>query len=411
MGSLSVEQIEFYVSAFVTLPLALLGLGANVINAIIFLKQGAQDCVSVCLLALSLSDFASVLNGGVAYLYNVLVHLDVVSIIDPVAFNFVMSYGCAMFYDLSQGIVAFVTVERCLCVAMPLKFRDIFTFRRSVLAMTVMYAFTIAAYVPHLVTSGLSWRRDPSTNTSRVTLWLSENRAATELYLKVFIYVTMPTVYQVVVLLCTYVMINGLQRSSKFREGEKTRKKAAGPDGSAQTSHSHMVLQSPSEAKTGTARTQGSQTNSRDTRHQEKESHPTNEKSPAKCSKKKDHERKGNPRNVRETIHHETTPEQTTNSRTTDTSFSHKNRRVIKTVSVLAVIFLVANTVRLVIVYAYIAEPGLGYGYSYHDVVVFLNVAVFLFQTMNSSANILVYYHFNASFRNMLRSTFCTGEK
>ncbi|XP_005107911.1 uncharacterized protein LOC101859267 [Aplysia californica] len=352
------EQIELYMSVLITGPLALLGIAANLINFVTFLKQGVKDCVSVCLLALTISDFGSVLNGGSMQIFNIIKHLDIDSIIDPFAFMFIMAYGCILCYDISQGIIAFVTLERCLCVAMPLKFKDLFTFRRSLFVVIFLYAFTIAAYVPHFVTSGLHWRHDPVTNSSRIFVWLSDNRFEIDHYLNTFIHVVMTASYQFVVLISTQVMVIGLKRSSKFRKRKETADKATGNCNTAQVTY-----------KRGDHSMKDHQANSQDIKQIE--------------------------------------AHQMTDTQTKDSSLTLQNRRVIKTVSALAVIFLVCNAIRMVVIYTYMSNPELGFFKRYHNEVVVVNLFLFLSQAINSSANTLVYYHFNPSFRNIFRSVFC----
>ncbi|XP_005089002.1 uncharacterized protein LOC101845281 [Aplysia californica] len=344
----SVEDlVGLYMGFLVALPVALLGVAANLINAAVFLHQGVKDCVSVCLLALTISDLCSVLSGGIIYTYNLLIHFNVYSVIHSYSFAYVVSYICSMFYDISQAVMAFVTLERCLCVAMPLKFKEIFTLRRAVVIVSALYIFTVAAYVPHYVSTGLISRWDPTTNTTRLFLWVADYRPDVQLYLRFFLQTVMAALCQAVVLVSTYVMVRGLKESTKFRQ---RREVATPPNVNGETK------EDPSRTK--------------------------KEVQAAKSDSGKEAIGKQGQGQL----------------------LSEKNLRVVKTVTALAILSLVCNSVRLVVVLINRVVSGLALGGRFHNVIILMSVGTFVFQTINASANILVYYNMNASFRNTLKT-------
>ncbi|XP_012941957.1 uncharacterized protein LOC101845049 [Aplysia californica] len=344
----SVEDlVGLYMGFLVALPVALLGVAANLINAAVFLHQGVKDCVSVCLLALTISDLCSVLSGGIIYTYNLLIHFNVYSVIHPYSFAYVVSYICTMFYDISQAVMAFVALERCLCVAMPLKFKELFTFRRAVVIVSALYIFTVAAYVPHYISSGLVGRWDPTTNTTRLFLWVADYRPSVELYIRFFLQTSMASLYQVIVLVSTYVMVWSLERSARFRG-----RMDVIPPGTVTKG-----AQEGSTHSTGTVEGEKSEPNQGVGGKQGHSQH-----------------------------------------------MSDKNMRVVKTVTALAVMSLLCNSVRLVVVFLTKIVSGMTFAGSYRNVVVLLTVGTFVCQTINSSANILVYYNMNTSFRNTLKT-------
>lgn len=172
--------------------------------------------------ALGFSDFLccfTVLAFSSLYISNVLNNF---SIIEPLALNVVMGYAAALFYDISQDVTAFISLQRCLCVALPIRFKDLFTLRRSMGIMLWFYVLTTVAYTPHFRTCGLYLRLDASRNLSIPALWQTDDRGESIFWLNYILHIGVDTFYQLVVVVSAAVMITGLEKSSKFHN--KTRR-------------------------------------------------------------------------------------------------------------------------------------------------------------------------------------------
>ncbi|CAG5118175.1 unnamed protein product [Candidula unifasciata] len=217
-----VQTTGDYLIFVVSTPLSMFGCFANVVNLTVFLKQGRNDCVTICLFALGFSDFLccfTVFLFSSLYISNVMNYF---SIIEPVALDVVLSYIAAMFYDISQGVTAFISLQRCLCVAMPLRFKDMFTVRRSVVIMLWFYVATTLAYTPHFRTCGISVRLEATRNNTIPALWETSDRAESILWLNYLLHIGVDTIYQLVVVVSAIVMIRGLQKSAKFQSTKST---------------------------------------------------------------------------------------------------------------------------------------------------------------------------------------------
>lgn len=136
---------------------------------------------------------------------------------EPLALDVVLSYISALFYDISQGITAFIALQRCLCVAMPLKFKNMFTINRSVAIMLAFFMLTTVAYTPHFRTCGLYLKFDAVTNVTVMSLWQSSDRGESIFWLNYLLHIGVDTFYLLVVVVSAFVMISGLKKSSKFR--------------------------------------------------------------------------------------------------------------------------------------------------------------------------------------------------
>ncbi|GFS02335.1 chemosensory receptor B [Elysia marginata] len=73
-------------------------------------------------------------------------------------------------YDLSNYIAVTLGVMRCACVAMPLKFKLVFTKARTYWWLFFLVAVAIALRIPVLTVHRISYRTDPETNISSAYL-------------------------------------------------------------------------------------------------------------------------------------------------------------------------------------------------------------------------------------------------
>ncbi|XP_012944755.1 uncharacterized protein LOC101857522 [Aplysia californica] len=79
-------------------------------------------------------------------------------------------YGLAL---NSCCIAVFICAERCLCIALPFKVRDILTPGRSAAILALICTFSLASVSPILSTVELIRTRDPETNTTVVNMFLT----------------------------------------------------------------------------------------------------------------------------------------------------------------------------------------------------------------------------------------------
>ncbi|KAL8583377.1 hypothetical protein ACOMHN_035359 [Nucella lapillus] len=109
--------------------LGLLGLPANILNMVIFFRQGLRDKMNLCLFTLAFVDFMYLLCMFISTLYC------------PAAFladsfweqilkwyprTYIINFMYAFWYS-SGMLTAIIATERCICVAMPMKSATIFS--------------------------------------------------------------------------------------------------------------------------------------------------------------------------------------------------------------------------------------------------------------------------------------------
>ncbi|GFN86114.1 chemosensory receptor a [Plakobranchus ocellatus] len=87
------------------------------------------------------------------------------------------------------------------------------------------------------------------------------------------------------------------------------------------------------------------------------------------------------------------------------TKLSPKDARIVKQLVLISSIFIICNTPKLITFLATTVELNFDFGRRYQNVYQISMAVVVAFDTINSSANILVYYFFNAKFRSILTNT------
>ncbi|GFS02248.1 peptide receptor GPCR [Elysia marginata] len=157
----------------VGLAILLFGLTTNITNIVVFLKVGVKDNVSTLLLSLSISDLTFIILTlpsafGIAYSY-----FFVSTRHWPFDYRFVhflFYWPAYTVYDISAFISVSLGVMRCACVAMPLKFKLVFTKRRTVITVFALFVLAVSLRVPVLTIFRVAWRTDPATNASSAYL-------------------------------------------------------------------------------------------------------------------------------------------------------------------------------------------------------------------------------------------------
>ncbi|XP_025099156.1 uncharacterized protein LOC112566942 [Pomacea canaliculata] len=143
-----------------------IGLSTNVVNIVVFCRQGLRDRMNLCLFCLSLADLC--------YLVTILFVLTVSSIITQVDQNVgavysvkSMTYGLGFIFGtaaLSRLISMVIAVERCLCVVFPLQATSLVktrTMARIFLTIVIATSITVVR-----LRAAMSWRKMTSSSSS-----------------------------------------------------------------------------------------------------------------------------------------------------------------------------------------------------------------------------------------------------
>ncbi|XP_059153487.1 uncharacterized protein LOC131939290 [Physella acuta] len=111
----------------------------------------------------------------------------------------------------------FLAVARCICVALPYSFKDLFSRRRSIWVHVTFCLLTVGSYVPVLAFMDMTPEVDARVNATRVVLWVSSKRDVIKenVWIVRDVFVTFMT--QLVVTVCVFVMVRCLRAASDLR--------------------------------------------------------------------------------------------------------------------------------------------------------------------------------------------------
>jgi hypothetical protein len=143
--------------------IAWFGICTNIINMIVFYRQGFNTATHISFFALAISDLLCLVSGQLtAHLCNPYI----------VNVNFVpldIGYLSGGWIHLCCGritgwITVFITAERCMGITLPLKVKQIITLRRTTIAMCFIFVLHLCMLLPDYVTLYWDWKFVPAKN-------------------------------------------------------------------------------------------------------------------------------------------------------------------------------------------------------------------------------------------------------
>lgn len=217
---LSDWQLEmFHVINFVTLcgMISLFGIAANIINIIIFYKQGFKNSVNISFIGMAISDLLCLLALlWVGVCLNPLVAKTDVPWI-PLEFQYLTgSWPHITCGRITSYITVYITAERCLCIIFPLKVKQIITPRRTTISICVIYFVNIVPLIPEYSTLFLEWKIFPFWNRTLLSISYTSSRHHVE-GLVFFLHSIMGLTSFLAVVLFTTLLIIKLKRTSEWR--------------------------------------------------------------------------------------------------------------------------------------------------------------------------------------------------
>ncbi|GFS08402.1 chemosensory receptor C [Elysia marginata] len=373
-----IQYLDLYINIVFVFVASVFALGTNIANMLVLIKQGVRGCVSLCLFSISATDFLSTLTGFISVMFKILMHLYKQPGFNPAAVFFLLVYASAVLYDVSNTLTAFLSLERCLCVTLPFKFKDIFTTKLTAVVIVCVYMLCFGLMMPHFLSSGL--RMKTFENSTYLTLWLSSDRIAVDTYIDVKNFCQISVILGIV-LVCTSLMIISLNISSKFHNKD--------------TTTTAKPLKSSKTRPEVNFKVSSSMPTPEITNHEGKGKIETKRKNKKNPTKNKD--------TIKDPQSNGPLTKENTARKQEKNTQSSRNLNVIKTVVMLCVICFVCNLSRIIASTAIVLEPRLKIGREYYDWYQLMIAVCYVFQLFNCSLNIFVYYNYNQSFRETLR--------
>ncbi|XP_059168552.1 uncharacterized protein LOC131950427 [Physella acuta] len=155
--------------ALVNEGFGILGIVANIVNILVFYRQGYDDSVNITLTALAVSDIGALVTLQIT---NVMVNPWFLTL--DLSFNQVDFVSLVSFYPhnyfirVCGFITAFASFERCLCVVVPLKVKQIITKRVSIATNIFIFLFLCLDLVPVYYLTYFAWTFIPELNITKL---------------------------------------------------------------------------------------------------------------------------------------------------------------------------------------------------------------------------------------------------
>ncbi|RUS71570.1 hypothetical protein EGW08_020663 [Elysia chlorotica] len=160
------EIILYFTLLGVCPVVGLFGIIANIINIIIFIRNGFTESINVSLLGLAISDLLALLFVVLfaAFINPHSLHSEDLRW-NAMDFAYVIvAVPNSMFTRITCLITVFITVERCLCFVLPLRVKSLITPGRSALVVAAIFVAMSFALGLAYVAIELDWRWDAGRN-------------------------------------------------------------------------------------------------------------------------------------------------------------------------------------------------------------------------------------------------------
>ncbi|XP_012945853.1 uncharacterized protein LOC106013775 [Aplysia californica] len=195
------------------------GIGANIVNMVIFKKHGFDDTVNISLFSLAISDFGALITQQWFIIcLNPWFENSDIPFSSMEIQSLTAGYPHRYFVKTAAWITAFVTFERSLCVALPLKVKSLIT-RKVAFAFNVgIYLFMTLTMYPLYSTTYFGWKFYPKRNRTLLGMKYTPDRKEIFerwLFLSDF---CVPLIAFIVVILCTFIIAVKLKSKAKWRK-------------------------------------------------------------------------------------------------------------------------------------------------------------------------------------------------
>lgn len=197
---------------------SLLGSVANVINLVIFRKNGLNTTINISFFALAISDLCGLMmqqwysicatpaldNSGIPMLFSDILY-------------FTAGVPRAAFSRITCLITVYVTAERCLCIAFPLKVKQMITPKTAASTLVSIYLITWISAAPLYCTSAIGWKYIPERNRTLLGIIIANDTDAAESAIYI-IHALFGALAFFAVILFTSVLIRKLGQKSAWRK-------------------------------------------------------------------------------------------------------------------------------------------------------------------------------------------------
>ncbi|XP_005098166.2 tachykinin-like peptides receptor 86C [Aplysia californica] len=220
-GLVDVHLLNIFIIIFYVVVLGIVssfGMIFNTINVIVFFKQGFKDTVNITLFGLAVSDILASLTLLWMSICFSPWFMNADLSINQQGFTYITAGWLHLcFARISSWITAWVTFERCLCIALPLKVKTIITPTTTNVVLVGIYLTMIVSVAPVYYSISLGPKFFPERNATKIGLIYTENGLYTEnICLSVNAFSQIAAF--LAVLVCTLILVQNLLVKSKWRQ-------------------------------------------------------------------------------------------------------------------------------------------------------------------------------------------------
>lgn len=120
--------------------ISIFAVATNIMNIAVFYRQGFRNAVTISLLGLAISDLCSLVTSlGLGESMNPLLVNSDRGVVPLEMLHLTVGTPHACFTEITSWIIVVVTAERCLCISLSLKIKQMITTRRTPLVVILIH--------------------------------------------------------------------------------------------------------------------------------------------------------------------------------------------------------------------------------------------------------------------------------
>lgn len=199
--------------------IGLFGITTNIVNILIFCSQGFNNTVNIGFLALAISDLCCLFTlEWISVCMNPFFVGSGIPWVVPEVMYLSGGWPHVCFSRITSYITLYITAERYLCVALPMKMKEMVTPRRTTLILILIFTANLATLIPEYTTSYFHWKTDPDgSNATAIGLVFTSSRKNLKGICFV-IHSLLSTTSFFGVVVFTVVLVIKLRKSSEWRK-------------------------------------------------------------------------------------------------------------------------------------------------------------------------------------------------
>ncbi|GFR72338.1 alpha-1A adrenergic receptor [Elysia marginata] len=196
------------------------GVTGNVLIIIVYSRMGFSDSTNISLVALAIADLGSILPS----IYGCFMVLAAIYEQLPLSMQIlrlVSSWPHIALTRVTACITCFISLERCLCVMMPLKVKSIITARRTVYILVLIYLIIIPPVSMMYFKWSVGWKFFAARNETLIGLVVSRDDTLINSVIKsggTYYCTFLPLATGTFVTVCTIYLTVSLRRSKRWRD-------------------------------------------------------------------------------------------------------------------------------------------------------------------------------------------------